>query len=161
MSLKCFRAMHAQGGRPDWVKKWLRPTSHQKQKLCSFRLHKDLAHLGGREGLAKAMRAEGKSWTNMDLDAAWVIKHCERCASMTTRNCAPEQVRHLPRPLQSGDCLGIDLKLVTPAVRNRWAMLLLVDFASNRVWAFDLDENKILVFEVEYSFSFSFSPYIG
>ena len=35
---------------------------------------------------------------------------------LTTRNCAPEQVRNLPRPLQSGDCLGVDLKLVTPAV---------------------------------------------
>mgnify|MGYP001492491253 CR=1 FL=1 len=48
----------------------------------------------------------------------------------------------LPRPDASGEVMGWDLKKVTPASGSAWVMLLGVDFASNKLFAWDLDTDK-------------------
>lgn len=96
--------------------------------------HSDLQHRG-RDGIVRALRAEGKVWSNLDSDAAFFCRRCEECQGLTTRGLAAPAPRHLPRPLCAGEVLGVDLKLVRPFSGSPWVMIVLVDFTINRVWA--------------------------
>ena len=80
----------------------------------------------------------------MDLDAAFVLRRCDFCLANSTRGVNVPDVRRLPRPLASGEILGVDLKKVTPSSSEPWTMLLLLDFASNRLWAHALDDDATL-----------------
>ena len=106
----------------------------------------DQMHLDG-GGMVRALHDEGKRWLNMDLDAAYVLRHCSHCLATSTRGVAEPAPRHLPRPMAAGDILGVDLKKVVPPDGAHWVMLLLVDFATNRLWAFDMDVDKLLGLE--------------
>lgn len=97
----------------------------------------------------KAMKAEGKSWCNIDLDSGWVIRHCEQCLSHTSRGTVKSTPRHLPRPLVAGDVVGVDLKTVKPPSGARWVLLTLVDFTSNKIWGFDLNEDEQSIDDVQ------------
>ena len=69
--------------------------------------------------MVRALRDEGKRWLNMDLDAAHVLRHCSLCLATSTRG-----------------------EKVVPPHGAPWIMLLLVEFATNRLCAFDLDIDK-------------------
>ena len=140
--------MHAVGKRSEWWKKCLKLSEDDvsvPRKLALMKAaHDDLQHLGGREGMAKAIRTEGAGWVNLDLDCGFFVRRCDWCLGLTTRGCSDTRPKHLPRPLAAGDVLGVDLKMVTPPDQPPWVMLLLVDFATNRLWAHDLDVDKPL-----------------
>ena len=103
---RSYQALHGLWGRAGWTQKKLTPDPSGipgEEKLALLRAcHEDLSHLGGREGLVGALRKEGKSWQNMDLDAAWFVRHCERCLSHTARGTVQSAPRSLPRPLVAG-----------------------------------------------------------
>ena len=40
--------------------------------------------------------------------------------------------------------VGVDIKMMVPPSGDKWALLLLVDFTSNRLWAWDMDDDKTL-----------------
>lgn len=106
--------------------------------------HKDSGHMGGRDAILRALREQGVTWPYLKYDATWVVAKCQQCASRTTRNLAAPVCRQLPRPLAAGDVVGVDLKTVTPPSGERWCMLVLRDYTSGRVWAWDLDDDKQL-----------------
>lgn len=152
VNAKTFRAILALGGRRDWQTRAPRlsdkvPADEKLSLLLAA--HANLQHLGGREGLAQALKAQNKKWVNMESDAYFICKRCEHCAGVSTRGMAEPPPRHLPRPLCAGEVAGVDLKLVSPPSGARWVMLLLVDLCSNRLWAFDMDEKKKTVKEVQ------------
>ena len=116
-----------------------------EQKISYIRAsHQDHHHLGGREAVVKSLRELDISWNNMDLATAYVLRHCTHCLQNSTRDTNEPAPRHLPRPLVAGEILGVDLKKVTPPGAPAWCMLLIVDFATNRLWCHDLDDNKRL-----------------
>ena len=95
--------------------------------------------MGGHDAIVKALAAEGKVWTNVALDAQWVVKRCEECRANTTRDLRRAEPRHLPTPGHAGEVIGFNLKTVKPHNANKWLMLLAVDFCSKKCWAWDLD----------------------
>ena len=151
VNLQSLQAMHAVGNRPEWWKRGMKLDDSQipvQQKIMMLQAsHQDQMHLDGREGMVRALHDEGKRWLNMDLDAAYVLRHCSHCLATSTRGVAEPAPRHLPRPMAAGDILGVDLKKVVPPDGAPWVMLLLVDFATNRLWAFDMDVDKLLGLE--------------
>lgn len=150
---KSAQAMHAVGGRKNWFLRELQTDDSgftPEQKILQItRAHESLHHLGGREGVVSVLREANLKWRNMDLDVAFLVRRCEFCLAKTTRGVNVPEVRRLPRPLHAGEILGVDLKKVTP-VRGQgcpWTMLLVVDFASNKLWCYDLDDDKPLCFQ--------------
>ena len=105
-------------------------------------VHEDLSHLGGRDAIVTALKEEGKTWQNVDMDAEWICKRCERCLSGTTRGKAKGETRHLPTPGQAGEVIGLDLKIIKPMDAPVWIMLLAVDFCTNKRFAWDLDKDR-------------------
>ena len=94
----------------------------------------------------------GHTWTHCPLDERFVIMRCVECPGKTARGCAETAVRHLPKPLRSGDCVGVDLETIVPTYgpgASKWVMLLAVDFKNGRVFAWDLDSAKVAVEEVQ------------
>ena len=103
--------------------------------------HVDLCHLRGRDGIVAVLKEElgGKVWANLEHDAAWFVMRCEECRLRSTRGKAKPEPRHLPRPDSAGEVVGWDLKTVKPPKGAAWVMLLAVDFASRRCFAWDID----------------------
>ena len=64
--------------------------------------HEDASHIGGRAAVAKALAEEGSTWTNLILDAQWVIHRCVRCRQTSARG--PLQLSHdtFPSRAQQG-----------------------------------------------------------
>ena len=98
--------------------------------------------MGGRDELVLALKEEGKTWSNVALDAQWVVNRCEDCRKQTTRDCRKPQPRHLPTPGRAGEVIGFDLKTVKPHNGPKWLMLLGVDFSSKKCFAWDLDHGS-------------------
>ena len=123
------------------------------QKLGILRkIHtEDLAHAAGAAGVVRNLKSIDRSWTHCWLDARFLIMRCVFCARKTTRGCAEVAIRHLPKPLHSGECVGVDLKTVLPTNEpgGKWVMLLAVDFTSGKVFAWDIDCGKVTVQEVQ------------
>ena len=68
----------------------------------------------------------------------------------TTRGCAEASVGHLPEPLRSGECLGVDLKTTAPESApgaNRCVVLLAADFAPGKVFARGAGFGKVTIQE--------------
>ena len=147
---KTAQALHAVGGRPNWWSKELEADksgySAEDKILKITRAHESMMHLGGREGAVKLLHEAKVKWKNMDLDCAFLLRRCDHCLAKTTRGVNVPERRRLPRPLAAGEILGVDLKKVTPipGSGSTWTMLLIVCFASNRIWCYDLDDNKSL-----------------
>lgn len=145
---KTAQAMHAVGKRANWWMKDIKADtsgiSVQEKINKIVTAHESLQHLGGREGVIKVLREAEQTWHNMELDAAFVLRRCDFCLANSTRGVNVPDVRRLPRPLASGEILGVDLKKVTPSSSEPWTMLLLLDFASNRLWAHALDDDATL-----------------
>ena len=87
-SVRSFQAMHVLRS-----SKRVRPVpdksgipAEEKLKLLTA-CHVELSHLGGRDAVVQALKEEGKTWTNIALDAQWVVKRCEECRSNSTRDC--------------------------------------------------------------------------
>ena len=59
-----------------------------KLALLKIAHEQDLSHTRGRDGVVQALKAEGKTWVNMQHDAAWVIYRCEACRKTTTSDMA-------------------------------------------------------------------------
>ena len=142
-SVRSFQAMHVLRS-----SKRVRPVpdksgipAEEKLKLLTA-CHVELSHLGGRDAVVQALKEEGKTWTNIALDAQWVVKRCEECRSNSTRDCRKPQPRHLPTPGFAGEVIGFDLKTVKPHTGQKWLMLLAVDFSSKKCFAWDLDFGK-------------------
>ena len=104
--------------------------------------HEELSHAKGRDGIVKALKEEGKTWNNMEDDAAWIILRCERCRKSSTAGTCEADIRHLPVPMHAGEVIGWDLKKVSCPSEAAWIMLLAVDFTSKKVFAWDLDVDK-------------------
>ena len=68
--------------------------------------------MGGAKAICKALKEEGKSWTNLMQDAQWVVNRCEECLTRRARGTVKGEPRHLPRPGYSGEVIGFDLKTV-------------------------------------------------
>jgi transposase InsO family protein len=79
---------------------------------------------------------------NVKLDAQWIVTRCEHCRAHNARGKAGSEIRHLPRPEASGEVLGWDLKKVNANKGKAWIMLVGVDFASRKVFAWDMDLDK-------------------
>ena len=130
IDVRSFQAVHGLGGRPGWTQKSLtRDVSgiSGAEKLALLRAcHEDMSHLGGREGLVAALRKEGKSWVNMDLDATWVLRHCERCLSHTCRETVKSTPRSLPRPIVAGSVVLSKRTLKSIVKGALWAPLCIV-----------------------------------
>lgn len=139
-AVKSFRAMHVVRGSGKEQQAPDKSGIPAEEKLKLLRAcHEELSHMGGRDGLVKALKEEGKSWTNVALDAQWVVNRCEDCRKQTTRDTRKPQPRHLPTPGCAGEVIGFDLKTVTPHNSPKWLMLLAVDFSSKKCFAWDLD----------------------
>ena len=142
-SVRSFQAMHvlrsSKRVRPAPDKSGI--PAEEKLKLLTA-CHVELSHLGGRDAVVQALKEEGKTWTNIALDAQWVVKRCEECRSNSTRDCRKPQPRHLPTPGFAGEVIGFDLKTVKPHTGQKWLMLLAVDFSSKKCFAWDLDFGK-------------------
>lgn len=108
--------------------------------------HRDASHMGGRDAILGALKAQAVHWKQLKLDASWLVAKCQQCAARKTSGMCKAPCRTLPRPLQAGDVVGVDLKTVTPptGAKDKWAMLVLRDFTSGRVWAWDLDDGQCL-----------------
>ena len=145
---KTAQAMHAVGKRANWWMKDIKADtsgiSVQEKINKIVTAHESLQHLGGREGVIKVLREAEQTWNNMELDAAFVLRRCDFCLANSTQGVNVPDVRRLPRPLASGEILGVDLKKVTPSSSEPWTMLLLLDCASNRLWAHALDDDATL-----------------
>ena len=98
--------------------------------------------MGGRDAIVAALNTQAVTWAHLDFDAAWLVAKCQQCVSRKTRDMCAAPCRTLPRPLQAGDVIGVDLKGVTPPQGDKWTMLVLRDFTSGRVWAWDLDDAR-------------------
>ena len=81
----------------------------------------------------------------MYIDTCWIPYRHTTESSIPDLLCCKPVPSHLPRPLRAGDVVGVDLKPMIPPRGPRWCLLLLVDFTSNRLWAWDLGEDKTLV----------------
>lgn len=151
VNVKSLQAIRALSSHPKcWSATLSSDTSHSALTVATKislleAAHIDASHIGGRDEMLRALKEQGVSWNNIKADAAWIAKRCTTCAARTTRELVRPTERHLPRPLAAGDVVGVDLKMVSLPGKPCWAMLLLVDFTSNRCWAWDLDEDKILV----------------
>ena len=108
--------------------------------------HRDASHMGGRDAILGALKAQAVHWNQLKLDASWLVAKCQQCAARKTSGMCKAPCRTLPRPLQAGDVVGVDLKTVTPpsGAKDKWTMLVLRDFTSGRVWAWDLDDGQCL-----------------
>ena len=126
-------------------------TAAQKWEIIRQIHAEDLAHAGGHTGVARSLKSMGRSWTHCGLDARFVIMRCVECARKTTRGCAEATARHLPKPLRSGECVGVDLKTIAPRQEpgGKWVMLLAVDFTSGKVFTWDIDFGKATLQEVQ------------
>ncbi|CAJ1437340.1 unnamed protein product [Effrenium voratum] len=105
--------------------------------------------MGGRDAVEKTLRTQAVNWQHLRYDAAWVVARCTQCVTRKTSGIAAPGCRSLPRPLCAGDVVGVDLKMVTPPGGDRWCMMVLLDFTSNRLWAWDMDEDKKGVGDVQ------------
>ena len=85
----------------------------------------------------------------MHLDACWYVTRCEHCRGTSVRGVVEAPSRHLPRPGVAGEVIGVDLKTVVPPGQDKWVLLLAVDFATNKIWTFDLDFGPSTVEEVQ------------
>ena len=78
-------------------------------------------------------------WLDIETDISILIYSeriiCKTAAARTKQR----RILH-----SSGEIFGVDLKMVRPPDGKRWVMMVMVCFTSNRVWAFDLDEDKLL-----------------
>merc|ERR1739848_610755 len=86
--------------------------------------HKDMSHLGGAHAIHKALKEEVKEWTNLHLDASWIVLRCEECRQNSAQGCVKPEPRHLPKTATAGEVIGFDLKTVTPHNGPRWIMLV-------------------------------------
>ena len=119
------------------------PSKAKKLELLAA-AHGDNGHMGGRDAVEKTLRTQAVNWQHLRCDAAWVVARCTQCVTRKTSGIAAPGCRSLPRPLCAGDVVGVDLKMVTPPGGDRWCMMVLLDFTSNRLWAWDMDEDKLL-----------------
>ena len=105
-NVETMRAMRAIAGRSDWrtckPKKDNSGISADDKLKALLAIFSTLQHLGGRDGLHKALKEEGRKWLNMMEDCAFVGRRCVDCQGLTTRGCAKPPTRHLPRPLCAG-----------------------------------------------------------
>lgn len=133
---KSFQAMHALrgSGRTQPSPDNSGVPAEEKLNLLTA-CHKELSHMGGRDALVQALKEEGKTWTNVSLDAQWVVKRCEECRKQSTRDTRKATPRHLPTPGCAGEVVGFDLKTVKPHNGPKWLMLLAVDFSSKKCFA--------------------------
>ena len=115
-------------------------TPQEKVRLLRAIHETDLCHAGSHKGVLEILAKLGKSWKHADKDARFTVRRCDRCCRATARGTAEAPVGNLPKPLHSGQCVGVDLKTVIPDDESpKWVMLLLVDFTSGKVFGWDLD----------------------
>ena len=133
------------GGRTFFV--YITKAISQELKLeLMAAAHRDASHMGGRDAVLGALKAQAVHWNHLKLDASWLVAKCQQCAARKTSGMCKAPCRTLPRPLAAGDVVGVDLKTVTPpsGAKDKWTMLVLRDFTSGRVWAWDLDDGQCL-----------------
>jgi len=153
---KSYQAILGAHGRDGWWTQLPKDSvasfpAHEKLRLLKVAHEHDLRHLGGRDRLLKEMqRALGTTlWPNAYMDCQWVVQRCEQCRASSCRDMAQEEPRHLPRPDAAGEIVGWDLKKMVVQDGSCWYMLLGVDFATNKIWAWDLDKDEIDVKHVQ------------
>ncbi|CAK0793181.1 unnamed protein product [Prorocentrum cordatum] len=153
--LQSYQACIALRGRQEW---WLSDPGQSKSEFTAAEklkhldaAHTDLSHLRGRDGIVGVLKEElgDRVWPHLVHDATFFVLRCEECRARSTRGTADSQPRHLPRPNSSGEVVGWDLKKITPLKGHPWVMLLAVDFASNKAFAWDLDQDKISLQHVQ------------
>ena len=115
-------------------------TPREKGRLLRTIHETELCRAGSHKGVVDILRALDKSWKHADMDARFTVYRCDRCCRASARGAAEAPVGNLPKPLHSGQCVGVDLKTITPDDSSpKWVMLLLVDFTSGKVFGWDLD----------------------
>ena len=152
--VKTYQAMHCLKGARTWrtkVPKQDHSTLTVQQKLQYLRAAhcKDLSHIGGRDSMVRMLQQEKVTWNLLALDCQFLVDRCDDCRLASSREKIAPALRHLPTPNSAGDCLGWDLKTVTPSKSSKWHMLLCVDFCSHKVWAWDLNSNQISLKHVQ------------
>ena len=115
-------------------------TPEEKSRLLKTIHETELCHAGSHKGVVDIITKLGKSWKHVDNDARFTVYRCERCCRASSRGTADAPVGNLPKPLHSGQCVGVDLKTIVPDDSSqKWVMLLMVDFTSGKVFGWDLD----------------------
>ena len=82
VSNKSWSAMNVLNGKAERAQSWdMKPDESGiavVDKLAFLKTcHDELSHLGGRDAIVKALKEEGKWWTNLSIDAQWVVLRCE------------------------------------------------------------------------------------
>ncbi|CAK0837823.1 unnamed protein product [Prorocentrum cordatum] len=114
----------------------------EKLALLKKAHEEDLQHSGGADGLRRALVDAMGGWTYLGLDAAFYVARCVACRRSTSRGArvADAPLRHLPGKLEVLNVVWMDLKAM-PATDDgaAWTLLVLVDFASGKMWTKDFD----------------------
>ena len=106
----------------------------------------DLQHSGGANGLQSSLVEAMGGWTHLDLDAVYFTARCSHCCRSTTRaSCnAAAPPRTLPGKLEALNVVGMDLKTMSgDEGLPPWTLLVLVCFASTKIWTKDFDGGPV------------------
>ena len=116
------------------------------EKLSLLRLchEEDLQHSGGANAILKNITEAIGGWTHLYLDAVYYVARCSKCARDRVRGgfSGEGSLGKLPGKLEALNVVGMDLKTMCgdEGVGRRWTLLLLVDFASSKIWTKDFDD---------------------
>ena len=90
VSNKSWNAMYVLNGKMEHAHHWEMQEDASGiavvDKLAFLKTcHDELSHVGGRQAIIKSLKDEGKTWTNLTLDAQWLVLLCETCRQTSCR----------------------------------------------------------------------------